>query len=30
MTDEMAECLPKTIQKRRSVKNYLTRMLEEP
>jgi CRISPR-associated exonuclease Cas4 len=26
----MAECLPKTIQKRRSVKNYLTRMLEEP
>ena len=26
----MADCLPKTIQKRRSVKNYLTRMLEEP
>ena len=26
----MSECLPKTIQKRRSVKNYLTRMLEEP
>jgi len=26
----MAECLPKTIQKRRSVKSYLTRMLEEP
>ena len=26
----MADCLPKTLQKRRSVKNYLTRMLEEP
>jgi CRISPR-associated exonuclease Cas4 len=26
----MAECLPKTIQKRRSVKSYLTRILEEP
>jgi CRISPR-associated exonuclease Cas4 len=26
----MAECLPKTIQKRRSVKNYLTRILGEP
>ena len=26
----MAECLPKTIQKRRSVKSYLTRMLGEP
>jgi CRISPR-associated exonuclease Cas4 len=26
----MAECLPKTIQKRRSVKGYLARMLEEP
>ncbi len=26
----MADCLPKTIQKRRSVKNYLMRMLEEP
>ncbi|MBU4143128.1 CRISPR-associated protein Cas4 [Patescibacteria group bacterium] len=26
----LTECLPKTIQKRRSVKNYLTRMLEEP
>jgi hypothetical protein len=26
----MAECLPKTIQKRRSVKNYLTRILQEP
>jgi CRISPR-associated exonuclease Cas4 len=25
----LSECLPKTIQKRRSVKNYLTRMLEE-
>jgi CRISPR-associated exonuclease Cas4 len=25
----MAECLPKTIQKRRSVKNYLTRILGE-
>jgi CRISPR-associated exonuclease Cas4 len=25
----MAECLPKTIQKRRSVKSYLTRILEE-
>jgi len=25
----VAECLPKTIQKRRSVKNYLTRILEE-
>ena len=25
----MADCLPKTIQKRRSVKNYLTRILEE-
>ncbi|MBM4314768.1 MAG: CRISPR-associated protein Cas4 [Deltaproteobacteria bacterium] len=26
----MAECLPKTIQKRRSVKSYVSRMLEEP
>jgi CRISPR-associated exonuclease Cas4 len=26
----IAECLPKTIQKWRSVKNYLTRILEEP
>jgi len=26
----LSECLPKTIQKRRSVKNYLTRMLGEP
>ncbi len=26
----MADCLPKTIQKRRSVKNYLTRILGEP
>ena len=26
----MAECLPKTIQKQRSVKSYLTRILEEP
>jgi CRISPR-associated exonuclease Cas4 len=26
----VAECLPKTIQKRRSVKNYLTRILGEP
>lgn len=26
----LAECLPKTIQKRRSVKSYLTRMLEKP
>jgi CRISPR-associated exonuclease Cas4 len=26
----MAECLPKTIQKRRSVKSYLTRILGEP
>ncbi|MCX5819260.1 MAG: CRISPR-associated protein Cas4 [Deltaproteobacteria bacterium] len=26
----LADCLPKTIQKQRSVKNYLTRMLEEP
>ena len=26
----MAECLPKTIQKRRSVKTYLTRILGEP
>ncbi len=26
----MSECLPKTIQKRRSVKTYLTRMLGEP
>jgi CRISPR-associated exonuclease Cas4 len=26
----MAECLPKTLQKRRSVKSYLMRMLEEP
>jgi CRISPR-associated exonuclease Cas4 len=26
----MADCLPKTIQKRRSVKNYLTRILDEP
>ena len=26
----MAECLPKTIQKRRSVKGYLTRILGEP
>lgn len=26
----MSECLPKTIQKRRSVKNYLTRILGEP
>ena len=26
----MAECLPKTIQKRRSVKNYLARILGEP
>jgi CRISPR-associated exonuclease Cas4 len=26
----MADCLPKTIQKRRSVKSYLTRILEEP
>jgi CRISPR-associated exonuclease Cas4 len=25
----MAECLPKTIQKRRSVKNYMTRILEK-
>jgi CRISPR-associated exonuclease Cas4 len=25
----MADCLPKTIQKRRSVKSYLTRILEE-
>jgi CRISPR-associated exonuclease Cas4 len=25
----MADCLPKTIQKRRSVKNYLTRILGE-
>lgn len=25
----MSECLPKTIQKRRSVKSYLTRILEE-
>jgi CRISPR-associated exonuclease Cas4 len=25
----MADCLPKTIQKRRSVRNYLTRMLAE-
>ncbi|MCX5819416.1 MAG: Dna2/Cas4 domain-containing protein, partial [Deltaproteobacteria bacterium] len=26
----MADCLPKTIQKRRSVKNYLSRILGEP
>jgi CRISPR-associated exonuclease Cas4 len=26
----VAECLPKTIQNRRSVKNYLTRILGEP
>ena len=26
----MGECLPKTIQKRRSVKTYLTRILSEP
>jgi CRISPR-associated exonuclease Cas4 len=26
----MADCLPKTIQKRRSVKSYLTRILSEP
>ncbi|MFZ4439897.1 MAG: CRISPR-associated protein Cas4 [Syntrophales bacterium] len=26
----LTDCLPKTIQKRRSVKNYLTRILEEP
>jgi CRISPR-associated exonuclease Cas4 len=26
----MADCLPKTIQKRRSVKNYLARILGEP
>ena len=26
----MADCLPKTIQKQRSVKNYLTRILGEP
>lgn len=26
----MADCLPKTIQKRRSVRNYLTRILGEP
>ena len=26
----LSECLPKTIQKRRSVKNYLTRILGEP
>ncbi|HSW38139.1 MAG TPA: CRISPR-associated protein Cas4 [Acidobacteriota bacterium] len=26
----LGECLPKTIQKRRSVKSYLTRMLMEP
>jgi CRISPR-associated exonuclease Cas4 len=26
----MADCLPKTIQKRLSVKSYLTRILEEP
>lgn len=26
----MAECLPKTLQKRRSVKSYLTRILGEP
>ena len=26
----MSQCLPKTIQKRRSVKIYLTRMLGEP
>jgi len=26
----MAECLPRTLQKRRSVKNYLTRILGEP
>jgi CRISPR-associated exonuclease Cas4 len=26
----LADCLPKTIQKRRSVKSYLTRILEEP
>jgi CRISPR-associated exonuclease Cas4 len=26
----MADCLPQTIQKRRSVKNYLTRILGEP
>ena len=26
----MADCLPKTIQKRRSVKSYLTRILAEP
>jgi CRISPR-associated exonuclease Cas4 len=26
----MADCLPKTIQKRRSVKNYLVRILGEP
>ncbi|MDZ4186322.1 MAG: CRISPR-associated protein Cas4 [Desulfuromonadales bacterium] len=26
----MADCLPKTIQKRRSVKSYLTRILGEP
>ncbi|MDO8721919.1 MAG: CRISPR-associated protein Cas4 [Syntrophales bacterium] len=26
----VAECLPKTIQKRRSVKSYLARILEEP
>jgi CRISPR-associated exonuclease Cas4 len=26
----MAECLPKTIQKRRSVKAYMTRILGEP
>jgi len=26
----LAECLPKTVQKKRSVKNYLTRMIGEP
>ncbi len=26
----MAECLPKTIQKRRSVKSYMARVMEEP
>jgi CRISPR-associated exonuclease Cas4 len=26
----LAECLPKTIQKRRSVKNYMKQILEEP
>jgi len=26
----MADCLPKTIQKRRSVKDYLKRILGEP